>query len=132
MQISTVLFKKEEADRLTNEFRFKIDLRLQAVLFEESLWLKRTFGKDAIVTCLMRTIDENKAVNGRPFSSHLDGRAADRRTFHLSQPEIDKWILHLNQVWGELFLHTKYHDSGSGLHLHSNINMGFKRSIHLT
>ena len=127
--MSTVLFKKEEADRLLNEFRFKIDLRLQAILFELAVWMARTLSKGLIVTCLLRTVEENKAVNGLPNSSHLDGRAADIRTYLLSKPEIDKLIAHLNAVWGIEFLHTKYHDSGSGLHLHTNINIKYKRII---
>jgi uncharacterized protein YcbK (DUF882 family) len=130
MQMATVLFKKEEVDRLTNEFRFKIDLRLQAVLFELATWMGRTLSKGVIVTCLLRTPEENAAVNGRPYSSHLDGRAADIRTYLLSHPEIDKVIAHLNSVWGIEFLHTKYHDSGAGMHLHININFPFKRELH--
>jgi uncharacterized protein YcbK (DUF882 family) len=130
MQMSTVLFKKEEADRLVNEFRFKIDLRLQAVLFELATWMARTLSKGLIVTCLLRTVEENKAVNGKPFSSHLDGRASDIRTYLLAKPEIDKVIGHLNAVWGIDFLHTKFHDSGTGFHLHININFPFKRELH--
>ena len=131
MQMSTVLFKKEESDRLVNEFRFKIDLRLQAVLYELATWTARTLSKSVVVTCLLRTPEENEAVNGRPNSSHLDGRAADIRTYLFAKPEIDLIIKHLDEVWGSEFLHTKFHDPGSGFHLHMNINFPFKRKTHL-
>lgn len=127
-----VFFKTENGqhyhDRLSNEFHHKIDLRLKAILMEAGDWSNRVLTKKLIVTCLNRTKEENDKVGGRPTSAHFEGRAADLRTSHLGQPEIDKLIGHLNKVWGLEFLHTKYHDDGTGFHLHININFPFKRN----
>jgi len=131
--IPAVYFKKEQgADyqaRLQLEFTHKIDLRLKAVLFELADWMRRVLNKDLIITCLIRSVDENKAVNGKHWSAHLFARAWDMRTAHLSQAEIDKVQEHLMAVWGKEFLFVLYHDSGSGNHIHGNITLKYAKSI---
>ena len=114
--------------RLYNEFHHKLDVRLKAILIEAGVWSQNVLGKQLIVTCLLRTKEENEAVGGRPQSAHLEARASDLRTRHLNTEQEEKLKAHLENVWGSEFLHVLIHDSGAGRHMHLNINFPFKRN----
>ena len=130
MLYSPVLKKeygKEYQDRLSFEFAGQVDRRLVAVYYEADDWCYRTFGKRVIITCINRTQEENRKVNGSQWSGHLFGRAMDWRTFHLTADEIKGLQSHLAGVWGSL-IYVLYHDAGHGSHLHVGIPYNYRRS----
>ena len=114
-------------DRLEFQFSHQIDPRLRGVLWELDDWSVRTTGKNITITCLNRTVEQNKKDGGKERSAHLYSRAADIRSYLLSALEIEKVVAHLNEVWGTEYLHVVYHDSGRGDHIHININRPFHR-----
>lgn len=116
------------SDRLHTEFNHKIDVRLKAILIEGAMWSQNVLGKQLIITCLLRTEEENEAVGGKPLSAHKEARAGDLRTRHLTPEEEEKLKAHFQNVWGKAFLHVIIHDSGAGRHMHVNINFPFKRN----
>lgn len=118
---------KGHHDRLYREFHEEIDTRLKAILIEAGMWSMNVLGKQLVITCLIRTVEENAATGGKPRSAHLEARAGDLRTRHLSDEESEKLKEHLQETWGKAFLHVLIHDSGAGRHMHVNINFPFKR-----
>lgn len=109
--------------RLNREFHNEIDPRLRAIIFDIARTMWRKHRKDTIITCLVRSKEENRAEGGSQYSAHLrgSGRAVDLRTSHLAEKEVTEIIEYLNTVWGDDFVYVKYHDAGSGNHLHINI-----------
>lgn len=106
-----------------------LDKRLRGILSEAHDWLINKGLPGIMVTCLIRTPEENAAQPGsNPKSSHISGRAADIRTVSYSKESIDALCEHLQDVWGKQFLHVLYHDSGGGPHIHLNINYFFARN----
>lgn len=125
-----VLLKKDNGreyqKRLEYEYYNQIDGRLRAVYLELNDWMFRELGLRLIITCLNRTKEENKKVNGSEWSAHLFGRALDGRTRGFSDKEVKKIIEHLSLVWGN-FLYVKHHNAGTGMHLHVNITYQYNR-----
>lgn len=125
------VFKKEYGkdyqDRLSFEFSNQMDRRLVAVYYEADDWLYRTYGKRVVITCINRTPEENKKVNGSKWSGHLFGRAYDWRTFTMDTDQIKGLQSHLTDVWGSL-VYVLYHDAGHGSHLHVGIPYKHRRS----
>ena len=109
--------------RLDREFHNEIDPRLRAIIFDLARIMWKRYRKDTILTCLIRSKDENRAEGGYQYSAHLrgSGRAVDLRTSHLSEKEVAGIVEYLNTTWGDDFLYVKFHDAGSGNHLHINI-----------
>ena len=126
-----VQFKQENgieyANELKTQFYDQIDKRLIAVILGIALFCFMRWRKYTIITCLNRTKEENKRVGGAPYSAHLYGRGVDLRTSHLSDQHIVILIEYLEKSWGD-FLFIKYHDSGTGNHLHINIRYKYRRS----
>ena len=126
-----LVYMKKESGRqyeemLHQQFYGQIDGRLRAVFFELDDWIHREFGKRLIITCLNRTKEENKVVGGVEWSAHLFGRAIDGRTHIFTREEITKITNHLTDVWGD-FIYAKYHNAGTGNHLHINITYKYIR-----
>jgi uncharacterized protein YcbK (DUF882 family) len=107
--------------RLITEFETKIDFRLRALLRNLQDYMFDRFAKNLVVTCLIRTPEENRMVGGVPYSSHLSGRAADIRSWGMSKGQIGEIKAYLEHVWGPL-VYVLHHDSGHGEHIHVNIN----------
>lgn len=125
-----VLFKRdnglEYSKQLETEFGGQIDGRLKAVIYEIGYFCYEKWGIKPVITCLNRTKEENKKVGGVKWSAHLYGRAVDLRTRTMTKQQIDELQKHLESVWGS-FLYVKYHDAGSGNHLHINIRYAYRR-----
>lgn len=119
---------KDYLHRLIKEFHHEIDPRLSAILLGLDNWTRVQLGKELTITCLNRTKEENKKVGGVAWSAHLDGRAADIRTWNLTDEDIGRIKRYLSESWGTDFLFFKYHDSGSGKHIHLNINYKHRRN----
>lgn len=123
------LFKTEQGEvfhaRLEDEFRNHIKGSLRALLLELNLWFFNNSGKNLTVTCLYRNSTENQAVGGVPMSAHLTGFAADLRSVGLTDEEIAAILLHVKAVWGPI-VYCIYHNSGSGPHIHLNINRAYR------
>lgn len=115
--LQNIIYK---TDRIMSEFIGCIDPRLQAFLLWMSYHVDHKYGKNLTLTCLNRTLEENKEVNGAQYSAHLVGRAADIRSWHFTQAQIEEIIKKVNEVWGDM-IYILYHNSGSGDHIHANI-----------
>ena len=115
--------------RLEFEFIRTIDKRLKAILLDLADEVQRKFKKDVILTCLNRTEEENRKFNGSPFSAHLSGRGADIRTWHFNKKVLDFIMNYAYTTWTEDFIYLKYHDSGSGNHLHLSIRYKHRKVI---
>lgn len=114
--------------KLRKDFRLKIDQRLVAVLFGLAFWVWQEYRIEIIITCLNRTPEENKAVGGHKYSAHLEinHRGADLRTRVFNLKQIEAIMEYLSDTWGD-FIYVKYHDSGSGKHLHLNISWKYAK-----
>lgn len=112
--------------RIQTEFRREIDRRLAIILTDLDHWLCDMHDYyNLTITCLMRTEEENKKVGGRPFSSHLTGRAADIRTWNMKPELKDAIQRYLWKTWGKEFLHVVVSEHGTAPHIHVNINYPF-------
>jgi hypothetical protein len=124
-----LLFKTEAGEiarvRLQTEFQTGIDPLLQAALIDLADWVKETFGKPVVVTCLIRTENENAAIGGQPNSAHIPGKDGIRSVLYLPE-QIVTIQRYLNHRWGGV-LHVLYHTAGTGPHIHMNVNIGFAR-----
>ncbi len=125
-----LLFKTEEGEqlraRLAAEFETVLDPLLRAGLLDLAQFVESQYGKPVIVTCVLRTPDENKAVGGAPNSSHLTGRAADIRVMIYNSDEIVAIQRYLKHRLADV-IHVLYHNGGTGPHIHTNINWAFAR-----
>lgn len=107
--------------RLETEFYGMIDKRLKAILLDLADTLEQKLEKDVTITCLNRTLEENREVNGSPHSAHLENRAVDIRTWYFDKKEIVFIEKYLYDTWSRDMIYFKYHDAGSGNHIHINI-----------
>ncbi len=97
---------------------------LRLVPYEFAEWCERKNIEGPILTCILRTPEENKAVGGHPRSFHLTARAIDFRTRHYST-----WELELVEAWfrnrckpPRFDVVTQPH--GTGPHIHVEQNFG--------
>jgi hypothetical protein len=102
---------------------------LYVAVLAAGLWHFRRTGEPALVTCLLRTREEQQAIYpGRPDlrSPHEFGRAADLRTRHLPPATAREWAVWLNRTFDYLgrtgaataLIHEV---GGRGTHLHLQI-----------
>ena len=108
-------------DKLKAQFEDFLDPRLQAFMFWLEYYIDLKYKKDVTVTCVNRTLKENKSVGGIKDSAHLVGRGIDIRSWCYSLEEIKQLVKFVNDVWGD-FIYITYHNSGSGDHIHINIS----------
>ena len=109
-----------------------IDGRLRGVFLELAEYLMQKYGIGIVLTCLIRSAEENKAVGGSSTSAHRDGegRAGDLRSRSFTPEQITDIEDHLVQTWGTDFLYVLVHDSGRGPHIHINIRWQHRRGSH--
>lgn len=112
--------------RLHKELDEGIDPRLGAYLLETADYVWRKYKKHLVITCLYRTLEENTAVGGKPYSAHPRRRAGDFRTWNLTKEIVNDIEERTHRIWGD-FIYIKVHDSGSGMHIHVNIPYRFRR-----
>lgn len=114
---------KDNLARLQDEFDSKIDHRLQYILTGLGSYVRARYGKDLVVTCLLRDAAENAALPGsNPQSAHLRGDAADVRSRDFTTQEVEAIVAHIKKQWGPV-VHCIYHTpTGGGPHIHLNIN----------
>lgn len=84
-------------------------------------FVRNKFGKDLTVTGGARTKEHNASVNGDPNSHHLYGEAVDLVDSGLT-PEQQEEVVKFAKAIG--FTAAKYHDAGSGNHLHVALDKG--------
>lgn len=121
--MSDLSFKTE---RIGLEYKSRhLNPHLRAVLLELADFLRRQHDIRLVVTCLWRSEEENRMVGGAPKSSHLTWRAADVRTYDWPAPVKQIAVQHLTKLWPRDMLFVKVHDSGTGEHMHLNINYGW-------
>ena len=126
-----------KADRLRNEWEL-VDPRLRGALLEIARFMLIRFGKSFLVTCVMRTPEENRADKGEPDSGHLvqaDGsvRAVDVRTRIHGRADVgypglcNDEISEIVTYWYDNFRHGQswsclYHGgSHENMHLHFQV-----------
>ena len=112
---------KEKPSRLEYEFGHYIDPRLCGMIFALGQFVEYEFGIDLTVTCLMRSEEENAAMGGVEFSSHIYGRGGDLRSRIFTAEEKNKIENWLERSYGNNDHYWKFHDSGNGEHLHLQI-----------
>lgn len=87
---------------LEDEFT-RIDEQLRHILLWCDIYSNQYFSKDVTVTCLFRTIDDQRKLypdkNPPPYSSHLDGRGADLRSHSYSKDQIDQFVKAINDTF---------------------------------
>ena len=115
--LQNIIFKDS---KMMAEFTAFIDPRLQAFLLWLAYWLDQKWEKNLTITCLNRTVEENKEVNGSKYSAHLTGLAVDIRSWTLTSDKIEELIKTVEDSWGDM-IYILYHNSGSGAHIHINI-----------
>lgn len=110
-------------DYMVDQF-VKTDPKLQAILFEADHWMRCKYNLPITVTCLIRSVEENKQVGGSPVSAHLSGRAADLRSRNYSKEQTLKLVEHISYVWGEM-VYCIHHSHGTGPHIHLNVRIAY-------
>ena len=115
---------KDNDTKMVLQYCNEIDPKLRAVLLDIDFWLQRRHGIEVVVTCLNRTPTYNEKIGGRPNSAHLDGRAADIRSFNLPADVLAGLITRVKSIWGDM-VHIIHHD-GTAPHIHINVNRSFK------
>lgn len=126
--IVEIEFKPQESQqlRLKKEFRAEITGMLRAVLLDLAFFTWSSFHIKLLITCLIRTKAENKKINGRPYSAHIRGDAGDSRSWIFTKDQIAIIEKYLKHTWGDI-VHFKYHDAGSGAHMHINVNWPYHK-----
>jgi len=126
-----VSIKHKDPIRHRQEFMRDLDPRLRWMLVNIAARARRELGVETITTCIGRTVEENRAVGGIEQSAHLYRpgyylRAVDLRTRHMSDDAIREYLNYF-KPWQAIagLLHVKYHNSGSGNHIHVNVNHSF-------
>ncbi len=71
--------------------------RLKGVLLALEQFVEIEFRKDVVITCLLRTQQENSACGGIIMSPHLSWQAADLRSSIYTEAEINRMVTFLNQ-----------------------------------
>lgn len=109
-----------------------LDPRIKGLLLALALWQFLKWGIPLTITCIVRTLQENKDVGGQDNSAHilrpgqLWARAVDLRNHDLTeqqQAERREFVLsHWNFGQMPAMFHMIDHDSGHGQHTHLNLN----------
>ena len=113
---------------MKKEFQHQIDGRLKGILLELDDWAYDMYRIPTVITCLNRSKEENERLGGVPWSAHLFGRGADIRSHHYTEKMIQSIVRHLEETWGDMIF-IKYHDSGSGDHIHINIKYAYRKEV---
>ena len=128
--MSDVLMKPKvgtpERTVMAVDWQYYVDPRMCAVVLLLAAWTMCQWSIGIVITCLNRTVDENRRLGGYEFSAHLSGRGVDIRSRTFTVTQITQIIEYLETTWGD-FIYVKYHNSGSGHHIHINIRYGYKR-----
>lgn len=122
-----LVFKPDNINRLMDEFNKQIDPRLQTMARQlaDRMWEK--YRVDLMVTCIVRTPEENAAAGGLPQSSHLRKDAIDFRSSNLTEEQANYAVAFVLATWGPV-MHAIYEKGGTAFHLHINLNWGY--SLH--
>jgi|GEM_PF-6194232 len=113
----------EGHDRLAREFPTIHPVTISVILFV--IWYAMEhFGKEITITCLIRSVSENKADGGIEHSSHLTARAGDLSVKTLLLKEVEEIVAVVKKYWGDMIC-IVYHNAGSGLHLHINVTRAY-------
>jgi len=129
-----IQFKKENGERYCNQlatdFTKRLDPLVQTAIKDLNEFTENTFGKSVTITCVNRSVIDNKKVGGSSTSAHLDRpegrRAVDLRSRGLSESEIKRIVEYLKHRWGGL-LYVLVHNAGTGPHIHINLRWDHAR-----
>ncbi|MEK7557488.1 MAG: hypothetical protein AAB538_05905 [Patescibacteria group bacterium] len=102
---------------------------LYVLVLSAALWLYRKTGKRTVITDLLRTEAEERAIYPNEpdkRSVHQYGRGADLKTNGVPPDVIKEWVDWINEAWryygSSGLLTALYHEvGGGGLHLHIQI-----------
>ncbi|MCK5616855.1 hypothetical protein KAR91_84115 [Candidatus Pacearchaeota archaeon] len=117
---------RKQRQRLRDEFENLLDPRLRAIILESAHFLNWAYGQPTFITCIDRSPAENEAVGGKPYSGHLDNRAVDTRSRHLTEQQKKGLIIKFGPQYSKEFLQLLHHDSGRGEHFHWGIRYAYK------
>jgi len=116
-------------ERLRNEFFGPLHPMLRGLILEHARWMEREWKADLIVTCVGRTAAENEMIGGRPKSAHLDFRAIDCRSRHLTVEQKGPFISRIKDIWPLPIVHAIFHTGQTGEHFHININRAYQIKV---
>lgn len=116
----------KQRERLRHEFENQLDPRCQGIILVSAHYLKREFGLPTTVTCVYRSVAENVAVDGSPYSGHMDNRCADTRSRHLLPSQKEQLLAFMKEWYAPEFLQLLHHDSGQGEHFHWGIRYAYR------
>lgn len=117
---SYVDFKTE---RLEREFHLVHPL-LRAAYYDMGYEVKKA-GSVLVITCLIRSREENAAISKRELSSHLFARGGDSRVWNLPKGVfVGELIAGIKDTYGNK-IHIIRHSGGTADHIHMNVNWQF-------
>ncbi len=114
--------------KLKGQFWTGLDIRLLLVVCALAQLYRDVLQLPLVVTCVNRTVRENKQAGGKVYSAHLFKCAVDIRVNNLSQAQIDiitDWLS--DNLDSEVF-YWVIHGTGNNKHLHINVRYGFRKS----
>ena len=114
-------FKREH---MRNEF-WKLHVKLQYIVFDLALFVKRNFAKEIVVTSVYRP------YNGIKYSVHNSFRGVDIRSKNFTKEERDAILQYISGRYQydpkRLYLQTIiFHDVGQGEHFHLQVHPNTK------
>jgi len=114
-------FKLENEAVLRKRFRDLTHPIVRAVLWDLAFWLWTTYGLTLCITCLWRSLEENKADGGRDTSRHLEipSKAADIRTRGWPKEAIPNALEYLQITWGNLL---SVQNEADKVHIHFHLS----------
>ena len=117
-----ILFKSE---RLEKEFYEELNVLVRALYLELNDWMERKYGISLVITCVVRTEEENVAVGGTSKSAHITKRAGDARSRDLTEEQKEAVIARIKKNWPIPMIHALIHKGGTGEHIHVNVNRAY-------
>ncbi len=96
---------KFKTSSLESEFNLSLDPRVRAVALELDGFMKRTFDRELLITCVRRTLTQQAKVNPTlPRGPHTDNpcRAVDIRNLDLLPNEKKALTEYVGKWWAEM------------------------------
>lgn len=112
-------FKREVEAVLRKQFRTQTHPVIRAALFDLAFFILTQWSIPLTVTCLWRSITENKQVGGKDTSRHIEipTYAVDIRTRDWPKETMPQVLTYLKDAWGDV-LYVQNEPEKSHLHVH--------------
>lgn len=108
-----------KTDRIAEEF-WQIHPLLRGMIFYCGWYVYEECRQRIVVTCLIRSVQENKDVGGMAKSSHLYARGGDLRIHNIPRDVRWSMMCEVKEMYG-----MKIHILEHGNHIHSNVNRAY-------